>query len=104
IIFKQYTTTAGPAPGTPTTVKTSTVAALGPGTITVGAQNLYNFAPLNYYQRPDERYIAGAFADYEITPAIKPYLEFMFMDDRTLPQIATAGYFAKHALRDCDKR
>ena len=33
----------------------------------VGAQNLYNFAPLNYFQRPDERYIAGAFADYEIS-------------------------------------
>jgi iron complex outermembrane receptor protein len=102
IIFKQYTTTAGPAPGTPTTVKTSTVAALGPGTITVGAQNLYNFAPLNYFQRPDERYIAGAFADYEITPAIKPYLEFMFMDDRTLAQIAPSGDFGNTLTINCD--
>ena len=67
---------------------TSTIGALGPGTITVGAQNLFNFAPLNFYQRPDERYIAGAFADYEISPAFKPYLEFMFMDDRTFAQIA----------------
>src|SRR4029078_8808051 len=37
LIFTTYTTTAGPAPGTPgVVVKTSTVAALGPGTITVG--------------------------------------------------------------------
>ena len=28
-----------------------------------------NFAPYNYYQRPDERYTFGAFADYEISPA-----------------------------------
>ena len=81
---------------------TSTIAALGPGTITPGAQNLFNFAPLNYYQRPDERYIAGAFADYEISPAIKPYLEFMFMDDRTLAQIAPSGDFGNTYTINCD--
>jgi iron complex outermembrane recepter protein len=81
---------------------TSTIAALGPGTITVGAQNLFNFAPLNYFQRPDERYIAGAFADYEITPALKPYLEFMFMDDRTLAQIAPSGDFGNTFVINCD--
>ena len=81
---------------------TSTLAALGPGTINVGAQNLFNFAPLNYYQRPDERYIAGAFADYEISPAFKPYLEFMFMDDRTLAQIAPSGDFGNTLTINCD--
>jgi len=85
-------------PGT----STSTIAALGPGTITVGAQNIYNFAPLNYFQRPDERYIAGGFADYEITPALKPYLEFMFMDDRTLAQIAPSGDFGNTFTINCD--
>src|SRR5207253_1279340 len=49
----------------------SSLYALGPATIAPG-QNLFNFAPLNYYQRPDERYIAGAFADYEISSALKP--------------------------------
>jgi outer membrane receptor protein involved in Fe transport len=85
-----------------TNTTTSTIAALGPGTITPGAQNIYNFAPLNYYQRPDERYIAGAFADYEITPALKPYLEFMFMDDRTLAQIAPSGDFGNTLTINCD--
>ncbi len=66
------------------------------------AQNLFNFAPLNYFQRPDERYIAGAFADYEISPAFKPYLEFMFMDDRTLAQIAPSGDFGNTLTINCD--
>jgi len=30
----------------------------------------YNFAPTNFFQRPDERYTAGLFANYEISPAI----------------------------------
>jgi outer membrane receptor protein involved in Fe transport len=93
-------------PGTaiifPSTTNTSTVAALGPGTITPFAQNLYNFAPTNYFQRPDERYIAGAFADYEISPAVKPYLEFMFMDDHTLAQIAPSGDFGNTLTVNCD--
>ena len=89
------------AGGNPITVVTSTVAAIGPGTIG-GAPNLYNFAPLNYFQRPDERYTAGAFADYEINSAIKPYLEFMFMDDHTLAQIAPSGDFGNTLTINCD--
>jgi iron complex outermembrane receptor protein len=72
------------------------------GTFTVGqnrrfdpttAANVYNFGPLNHFQRPDERYVAGAFAEYEISPALRPYAEFMFMDDRTVAQIAPSGLF-----------
>jgi iron complex outermembrane receptor protein len=68
----------------------------------VAGYTLYNFNPLNYFQRPDERYVAGAFADYEISPAIKPYLEFMFMDDRTLAQIAPSGDFGSTFSINCD--
>ena len=53
----------------------------------------FNFAPYNYFQRPDERYTFGAFADYEISPGAKPYLEAMFMDDHTDAQIAPSGDF-----------
>ena len=96
------TTPTVDASGNPINAKTSTTASLGPGTLTVGGANLFNYAPYNYFQRPDERYIAGAFADYEITPALKPYLEFMFMDDRTLAQIAPSGDFANTNLLNCD--
>lgn len=79
----------------------STVGALGPGTLTKGL-NRYNFAPLNYFQRPDERYTAGVFADYEISPALHPYMEFMFMDDKTLAQIAPSGDFGNTLTINCD--
>jgi len=62
----------------------------------------YNYAPTNYYQRPDERYTAGFFADYEISPALKPYAEFMFMDDRTVAQIAASGDFGNTLTINCD--
>ena len=53
----------------------------------------FNFNPYNFFQRPDERYTLGAFANYEINDNFKPYLEVMFMDDRTRAQIAPSGAF-----------
>ena len=63
---------------------------------------LYNFAPTNYFQRPDERYSAGLFANYEVADQFKPYMEFMFMDDRTVAQIAPSGDFFNTATINCD--
>ena len=108
VIFVTTTTRTSPGPIAThhVTITTSTVAGLqtdGPGTIGgAGSGNLYNFAPLNYFQRPDERYIGGVFADYEISPAIKPYLEFMFMDDHTKAQIAPSGDFGNTLSINCD--
>jgi outer membrane receptor protein involved in Fe transport len=55
--------------------------------------DLYNFGPLNYYQRPDERYTAGVFADYQVAESADVYGEFMWMDDRSVSQIAPSGAF-----------
>ena len=89
-----------PTPDNPNTV-TTTFFNNNNGVLVPG-RTRYNFGPTNYYQRPDERYTAGVFADYEITPAIKPYLEFMFMDDHTLAQIAPSGNFANTFTINCD--
>ncbi len=62
----------------------------------------FNFAPTNYYQRPDERYTAGFFANYEINDTFKPYLEAMLMDDRTVAQIAASGNFGNTLSVNCD--
>jgi len=62
----------------------------------------FNFAPTNYFQRNDERYTAGVFADYEISEALHPYMEFMFMDDRTVAQIAPSGNFGNTLSLNCD--
>ena len=84
------------------TVGTSTFFTFGPNRTLENGVTLFNFNPYNYFQRPDERYIAGAFANYEITPAINPYLEFMFMDDHTKAQIAPSGNFGNTFTLNCD--
>lgn len=81
---------------------TSTIYTFAPGGGLNNSTSLYNFAPTNYYQRPDERYTAGFFANYEINDSIKPYLEFMFMDDRTVAQIAPSGNFGNTLTVNCD--
>ena len=63
---------------------------------------LFNFAPYNYFQRPDERYTFGTFAEYEISPGAKPYLEAMFMHDHTDAQIAPSGNFNNTSYLNCD--
>jgi iron complex outermembrane receptor protein len=55
--------------------------------------DLYNFAPLNYLQRPDERYTAGEFSHYQINPHLDIYSSFMFMHDQSVAQIAGSGAF-----------
>ncbi|HEY0311165.1 MAG TPA: TonB-dependent receptor [Allosphingosinicella sp.] len=62
----------------------------------------FNFGPYNYFQRPDERYTFGAFADYEISSALHPYMEAMFMDDRSVAQIAPSGDFGNTTSINCD--
>ena len=63
---------------------------------------LFNFAPYNFFQRPDERYTFGTFANYEISPGAKPYLEAMFMDDESDAQIAPSGNFNNTTYLNCD--
>ncbi|WP_114227290.1 MULTISPECIES: TonB-dependent receptor plug domain-containing protein [Sphingomonas] len=58
-----------------------------------GARDGFNFNPYNYFQRPDTRITAGVFANYDVSDAFKPYMEFMFMDDHTRAQIAPSGAF-----------
>jgi len=62
----------------------------------------FNFGPYNFYQRPDERYTFGTFAEYEISPGAKPYLEAMFMNDTSNSQIAPSGDFFNTATINCD--
>ena len=81
---------------------TSSVYQIGAGRTLLPGRTRYNFGPLNYFQRPDERYTAGVFAEYEISDSLKPYMEFMFMDDRTLAQIAPSGDFGNTLSINCD--
>ncbi|MDT0575924.1 TonB-dependent receptor [Croceicoccus sp. F390] len=75
-------TNAGQIPGLPLSFRATDDGQFVPGTQT------FNFAPFNYYQRPDERYALGAFAHYVINDNFVPYVELNFMDDRSVAQIA----------------
>jgi len=55
--------------------------------------NRYNYAPINFYMRSDDRWSLGAFVDYEINPHAVAYLEAMFTADDTTAQIAEGGVF-----------
>ena len=81
---------------------TSTYFQVGANRTLVPGFTPYNYAPTNYYQRPDERYTAGFFANYEVSNAFKPYLEGMFMDDRSIAQIAPSGDFGNTYSLNCD--
>jgi outer membrane receptor protein involved in Fe transport len=61
--------------------------------IPYGAANVFNYGPLNYFQRPDERYTSGAFLHYEFNEHADVYANTMFMDDRSVAQIAPSGAF-----------
>lgn len=64
--------------------------------------NRFNFAPWNFYQRPGERMTAGGFADLELGPAINPYVEAMYLDDRSLAQFAPSASFGSTQSINCD--
>ena len=54
---------------------------------------LYNYAPSNYFQLPDKRWTAGVLARYDLNEHAEAYTELMFMDDRSVAQIAPSGAF-----------
>ena len=61
----------------------------------------FNYGPLNYYQRPDEQYSFGAFARYAVNDMVEAYTELMYMDDRTVSQIAPSGAFFVTSSINC---
>jgi outer membrane receptor protein involved in Fe transport len=51
----------------------------------------YNYAPRNYFQRPDERWAAGVLGHYPVSARTEVYTQLMYMNDRSTAQIAPAA-------------
>lgn len=72
----------------------------------VDGNSVFNYAPFNYYQRPDQRYTAGALAHLKINDHFAPYMEMSYMDDRSTAQIApgtvSGGIFGSRGGINCD--
>jgi iron complex outermembrane receptor protein len=120
--YRDYSacTIAAPAPATPTTYTCGGSGTSFPGQFTdfvnyaytvgpnrtfvpyVGDVNAYNYGPINYYQRPDERYTLGAFGHYEINEHAEAFTQLMFTDYSSVAQIAPSGSFFNASTINCD--
>lgn len=58
-----------------------------------GGRDNFNFNPFNYFQRNDERYTLGSFANFEINEHANVYASVMYLNDRTNAVIAPSGAF-----------
>jgi len=63
------------------------------GSLADFTDNYYNYAPINHFQRPDERWSIGGFLDLDINDHAKAYMEVQFFNDHTRAQIAQSGTF-----------
>lgn len=59
-----------------------------PGDFRPRAGDLYNYGPANYLQVPQERYLMGGYADYDIGGGHTPYLEATFVNNRVPNELA----------------
>ena len=62
---------------------------------------VYNYAPINFYQRPDKRTTAGFMASYEVNEHFEPYIEALFLERSSDQQIAESGAFGVPITVDC---
>ena len=65
------------------------------------SNDLYNFGPLNHYQRPERRYSLGAMGHYEFGEHADVYTQLMFNDYESVAQIAPSGNFGDTTTVNC---
>ena len=63
---------------------------------------MYNFGPLNHYQRPERRYSLGAMGHYEFSEHAHVYTQRMFNDYESVAQVAPGGNFLNTSSINCD--
>ncbi|WP_108786936.1 TonB-dependent receptor domain-containing protein [Erythrobacter sp. Alg231-14] len=51
-------------------------------------RDLYNYAPVNYLQLPQERYLLGGIASYEVSSALEVYGELTYVNNRVDAELA----------------
>ena len=62
----------------------------------------FNYAPWHFIQRPDRRYTAGGFANFDFSEALQAHAEVMAMKDRTSWQVGPSGNFRNTDTINCD--
>jgi outer membrane receptor protein involved in Fe transport len=59
-----------------------------PGVGRPRAGDTYNYAPVNYLQIPQERYLLGGYADYEFSDGHSAYTEVTYVNNRVATELA----------------
>lgn len=59
-----------------------------PGEFRTRMGDTYNYAPVNYLQIPQERYLLGGFADYEFADGHRAYTEVAYVNNRVAQELA----------------
>ncbi|NCP13729.1 MAG: TonB-dependent receptor [Sphingomonadales bacterium] len=59
-----------------------------PGAVSPTAGDTYNYAPVNYLQIPQERYLFGGYADYEFSDGHRAYGEVTYINNRVAQELA----------------
>jgi outer membrane receptor protein involved in Fe transport len=63
--------------------------------------DLYNYGALSYFQRPDERYTAGAFLHYDVNDYASVYMQTMFARNTSTAQYGPSGDFYGEQVISC---
>ncbi len=66
------------------------------------AGDVFNYAIYNWMQRPDQRWTAGGFVNYDWNRHFRGYMSVMLMNDYTDGQIAPSGDFGNTSYINCD--
>jgi outer membrane receptor protein involved in Fe transport len=61
--------------------------------------DLFNYAPANYLQLPQKRYLLGGYGSYEITEAIQPFFEASFVNNVVATELAATPAAANAPLQ-----
>ena len=64
-------------------------------------RDIYNYAPVNYFQVPNERWTGGAFLKYEFSSHANVYTSVMYMRNSMSAQGAPSGAFGVAAFIPC---
>jgi len=65
------------------------------------AADEYNYGAINYYLRPNERWTAGTFVNYDINAHATAYMDIMWTRNNSAAQIAASGSFFTSVFVPC---
>lgn len=63
-----------------------------------GQGQAYNYAPKNYYQRPENRINYGLSLKYDVNEHFRPFIDFMYTNRSSSIQVAESGTFFGQTL------